>query len=307
MKTVSIIIPAKNEEKYLPLCLDSIQRLDYPKEAMEVIVVDNGSTDRTREIAQLFGATLLRDDTKHVSGLRNFGAKSAKGEILAFLDADCMVEADWLRAAARYFDENDVVAWGAPPGIPENATWVQSSWYLIRKKKMVIQEVDWLESMNLFVEKVIFLKAGGFNENLITCEDVDFSYRLASHGKIVADTSIRAIHLGEAATLGQFWRKELWRGMGNFQGLRHHGLTWKELPSIMIPAYFSIILMAFIFSLAMPYRYSVAILFLFFAPGIIVIVQKCNKKTMRELVRLAPIIYWYFMARTVSSYLYFLR
>ena len=141
MKTISIIIPAKNEEKYLPLCLESICNLDYPKEAVEVIVVDNGSTDRTREIAQSFGATVLLDYTKYVSGLRNLGARDAKGEILAFVDADCTVSPDWLQTASQYFDANEVVAWGAPPDIPEDATWVQSSWYLIRKKYIGIPKL----------------------------------------------------------------------------------------------------------------------------------------------------------------------
>ncbi|GAF86581.1 unnamed protein product, partial [marine sediment metagenome] len=71
---VSIIIPTYNEEKRLPACLDSISRLDYSKEDIEVIVVDNGSTDGTREIAKSCGVEVLRDDSMNVSGLRNLGA-----------------------------------------------------------------------------------------------------------------------------------------------------------------------------------------------------------------------------------------
>ena len=308
MKIVSIIIPAKNEEKFLPLCLGSIQQLDYPKEAIEVIVVDNGSTDHTREIALSFGAIVLRDDTKHVSGLRNLGAKEAKGEILTFLDADCTVAPDWLQAAERYFYNNEVVAWGAPPGIPDGATWVQKAWYMIRKKEHEVQNVDWLESMNLFVPKIKFSLVDGFNEELITCEDVDLSYRLSSQGKIVADARICVIHLGEAATIAQFWRKELWRGLGNFQGLRYHGVILKELPSLMIPAYFSIMLLAgLILSLTISQLYSPLILVSFFVPGALVIASRYNRGNIFELIKLLPIIYCYFMARTASFYLFFLN
>lgn len=306
MKTVSVVIPAKNEEKYLPFCLASIQKLDYPKEFLEMIVVDNGSTDRTREIAASFGAKVLRDDTKHVSGLRNLGAKAAKGEMLAFLDADCTVEPDWLQAASRYFDADDVVAWGAPPGIPADATWVQRAWYLIRKKEHEVQVVDWLESMNLFVEKK-FLLVAGFSEELITCEDVDLSYRLAAHGRIVADARIRAIHHGEAATLCQFWRKELWRGLGNFQGLHTHGLSWSELPSLMVPLYFSTLIVSLVLSLVISFQYTLIVLILFFFPGLFFLIKKRKKGTLRDLMTVAPLLYLYFIARTASSVMYLYR
>ncbi len=86
-KKVSIIIPARNEEKYLPSCLESISNLNYPKKDIEVIVVDNGSTDNTREIAKSCGATVLCDDSLNVSGLRSLGVAKSTGEIIAFVDA----------------------------------------------------------------------------------------------------------------------------------------------------------------------------------------------------------------------------
>jgi len=156
---VSIIIPTLNEEKYLPLCLQSVQELDYPKEKIEVIVVDNGSTDKTQQIVREFGAKLLIEPDKYISGLRNVGAKIATGEILAFIDADCVAARSWLINASEYIYNSEVIAWGCPPEIPDNATWVQKTWYLVRQKKEQVQEVDWLESMNFFIRKK------GFSEN----------------------------------------------------------------------------------------------------------------------------------------------
>jgi len=238
---VSIIIPTYNEEKYLPTCLDSIFNLEYPKEDMEVIVVDNGSTDRTREIARSYGVRILRNDSMKVSGLRNLGGKHSNGAILAFVDADCSVAKDWLKTAIGYADDMEVAAWGSPPGIPKDATWVQRTWYLFRQKKPGYKTVSWLESMNLFVRKDQFLAFGGFNESLVTCEDVDFSYRIRKYGKIISDSRIKVIHVGEAGTIKEFMNKEIWRGQSNLKGILSHGLLLKELLSLSIPLYFGII------------------------------------------------------------------
>ena len=183
MPFVSIIIPAFNEEECLSQCLNSIFNLNYPREKFEVIVIDNGSTDRTCDIVASYDVLLLQDRTKNVSGLRNLGAKHASGDILAFVDADCMVAEDWLVNAEKYFDDLSVAAWGGPPQVPENSTWVQKAWSVLRQNKQPVEFVDWLGAINFFVRKDLFNKVGGFDESLVTCEDVDLSYRLSKYGK----------------------------------------------------------------------------------------------------------------------------
>jgi len=300
---VSIIIPTYNEEKCLPECLDSIFDLDYSKEDIEVIVVDNGSTDGTREIAKSCGAEVLRDDSMNVSGLRNLGASQAKGDILAFVDADCIVSKDWLKNASKYSDDITVAAWGAPPAIPKESTWVQKTWYLVRQKEEVVQNVDWLESMNLFVRKDQFLAMGGFNEALITCEDVDFSYRISRYGQIVSDKRIEVIHLGEASTLQEFVRKEVWRGRSNLRGIFSHGLSLKEIPSLSIPLYFGVLLpmlfLGFLVSLN-PTWLAVSIL-LFLLPTAAVLLKIRRKKIGRgSILKLFFLIQIYFFSRAIA-------
>ncbi len=121
---------------------------------------------------------------------------------------------------------------------------------MVRQKKKQIEEVAWLESMNMFVRRDIFLEVGGFNEALITCEDYDLSLRLQKHGPIIADQRLLAVHHGEAATLGHFFRKERWRGTSNLQGLRSHGFVWGELPSLLLPlCYLALTLLVVVCSL----------------------------------------------------------
>ncbi len=300
---VSIIIPAFNEEEMLPLCLESIQSLDWPEEYVEVIVIDNGSTDNTVQVAISFGAEVYQKKEATVSGLRNFGAEKSSGDILAFVDADCIVSPDWLKKSQIYFDRNDVVAWGNPPGIPENSTWVQRAWHLLRKKQNTIEKVEWLESMNLFVRRNLFDDVSGFDESLITCEDVDFSYRLSEYGHIIADQSIKVQHLGEADTVKVFIRKELWRGKGNYAGLFKHGLSLKELPSLVMPVYMGLFLPSLIISVIV--NRSGLLLFptlsAIILPGIITLVKVRKKKASLGLKsQLFILSYVYFIVRTIA-------
>lgn len=298
----SIIIPAFNEEAYIASCLKSINELDYPKHLVEVIVVDNGSTDRTPEIAKREGAIVLRNDEMNVSGLRNFGASKAKGDVLAFVDADCLVKKDLLQQASSYFDRQDVVAWGSPPIVPENATWVPRTWYVVRKKEKVVQDVDWLESMNLFVRKEHFAAIGGFNESLITCEDVDFCYRLQKHGKIVSDSTIQVVHLGEAATVKEFIAKEIWRGKSNFEGIRSHGFSLAELPSLFIPIYFGFFLpLVFLLVLfLLDPSWFVFVFLLYCLPSAAFLYKMRGKVEMTTLLPLLLLVQVYFVSRTIA-------
>ena len=240
MLDFSVIIPAKNEEANISVCLDSIFSNRYPSERYEVIVVDNGSDDRTVAVAVSRNATVAQLPDVNISALRNHGAKLAGGRVLAFMDADCTVAVDWLQQASRYLEQPDVALFGSPPGIPQESTWVQRTWFLVRGRTgdHEVTEVSWLESMNMFIPRHLFFKVDGFNEELVTCEDVDISYRLAEHGRIISDVRIKATHHGEARTLREFFRKERWRGKSNYAGLRVHGLRPEEIPSLVLPAYF---------------------------------------------------------------------
>lgn len=241
--TFSIIIPARNEEKNIARCLQSINDLDWAHEDFEVLIIDNGSSDGTADIARLHGARVFVRPGDTVAALRNFGASRSCGGILAFLDADCTVPPNWFGAAAQYLDRDDVVCFGSPPVIPPNSIWVQRAWFYVRRKEGVV-ETDWLESMNMFVRRQAFEQVGGFNCSLVTCEDYDLSLRLRRMGSLVSDDGIVAVHHGEAASVWHFFRKEHWRALGNLSGMRNHSFQWVELPSVVLPLVYCMLVFA---------------------------------------------------------------
>lgn len=232
----SVVIPAKNEEANIGRCLDSILAVEWDRTRYEIIVIDNGSSDRTVEIAVEKRATVHVQPGLTISGLRNYGVRAAHGVVVAFIDADCTVAPSWLREAARYFDRGDIACFGSPPLVPESATWVQRGWFLVRRKKTPVGETEWLESMNMFIRRDVFLACKGFDEELVTCEDYDLCLRLRGMGAtIICDEKVVAVHHGEAANLRQFFRKERWRGISNITGVLRHGVKVSELPSLCLP------------------------------------------------------------------------
>lgn len=119
---ISVIIPVKNAANYLPSCLGSLNSLNYPKDKYEVILADSESTDRTPEIAASMGAKLVKAGGPSVCAGRNSGFKEAKGELIAFSDADCVMDKDWLFNAVKYFKDEKVACVGGPSLVPDDET-----------------------------------------------------------------------------------------------------------------------------------------------------------------------------------------
>jgi glycosyltransferase involved in cell wall biosynthesis len=119
---ISIVIPTKNNEALIDKCMKSISELDYPKDRIEVIISDGKSTDKTREIAERYGAKVIIDDGNSICSARNIAFAIAKGEYVAMCDADCVVDKNWLKNCVKYFDDPKVGGIGGANLIPEDET-----------------------------------------------------------------------------------------------------------------------------------------------------------------------------------------
>lgn len=237
---VSFVIPVRNGERDIARCLRAILALQYPPEHREILVMDNGSTDRTTQEVAALGCDYHVLPHVHVSTLRNRGVALARGDYVAFVDADVELTPAWLHRGLAVFQEPRVVASGCFPRVPPAATWVQRAWDVHQRGTYgdkTVWPVAWLPAMNLLVRRAVFVEAGGFDEQLVTTEDVDLCYRLGQHGVILCNPAMDAVHWGEAPDVRTFWRKEVWRSIGNLRGVWTHGLRWDELPSVGYPLY----------------------------------------------------------------------
>ncbi|MGW6195079.1 glycosyltransferase family A protein [Kribbella sp. NPDC055110] len=121
----SVVIPAFNEERFIGACLQSLARQDFTG-GHEVIVVDNNCTDDTAEIARLYGAIVVREETPGVCAARHRGTLTARGQIVVSSDADTVFDAGWLSRIDRTFRQDpDRVAVAGPCRYPVGPWWAK--------------------------------------------------------------------------------------------------------------------------------------------------------------------------------------
>jgi len=210
---ISIVIPAHNEEQFLPETLLAIKNQTYTN--FEVIVVDNNSTDATAEIAKKYGATVISEKIKGVAAARQAGFMTAKGSIIASTDADTIVPRNWLsRIAEKFGARPDMVAYGglyslysgplsARMAFPDIA---YLAWCLDR-----LVSGSWsLPGSNMTVRTDAFKSVGGFNTDKHVMEDIDISRRLAKIGKVVLD------HGNVVQTSGRRYGKGFIKGLAPY-------------------------------------------------------------------------------------------
>ena len=106
---ISVVIPTFNEEDNITACLTSLCNQTIPRSDYELIVVDGGSKDKTRELAEKLADTVIIQTSKRVGGARNDGAKLADAKILATPDAACIIPPEWLETVLSAFEKDDKI------------------------------------------------------------------------------------------------------------------------------------------------------------------------------------------------------
>ena len=235
---VSFVIPVRNDAARLDRCLRTIRANDYPAERVEIVVVDNGSVDDSPAVAARHNAHLLSMPGPRVGALRNIGVRSAKGELIAFVDADHEIVPDWIRSAVTVLADDKVGAVGADCTPPANGTKVQQLYDRLRRHSEGQFEVDWLGSGNMAVRRSAFDAVAGFDTSLETCEDVDLCRKLKGAGyKVVSNSRLGNTHYGDPESLRRVFFGELWRGRDNLRVSLRRPRSWRTLTSAFIPIF----------------------------------------------------------------------
>ncbi len=171
MKTlVSVIVTTRNEEANIRACLSSIQKQSY--QFIELIVVDNASSDGTKNIAEELDA-LVYDRGPERSAQRNFGAKKAKGDYLLFVDADMILSPNIVLECVKTVLTNKYTAVIIPERSVGAGFWSDCK----ALERSFYEGVEWIEAAR-FYRKDIFIKLGGYDEELTGPEDYDLPQRL---------------------------------------------------------------------------------------------------------------------------------
>lgn len=189
---VDVIIAARNEAARLGDCLASLRAQDYPSEVVRIIVVDNGSSDATPDVVARHGVSLLREDRRGAAAARNRALSESDGDFVAVLDAHCVVNRTWLRALTACFADPRIG--GCQARIENRATSQRLQRYMARSgtyanarilEDTILGErnvLPWVLSGNSMYRREALREAGGFDESLIACEDVDLAWRMVLLG-----------------------------------------------------------------------------------------------------------------------------
>lgn len=182
MPHISLVIPAFNEEDFLPALLDTVDRArtaySGDPDTIEVVVADNDSTDRTAEIARARGCRVARVEKRRIAAARNAGARLAEGDIVAFVDADSLIHPDTFNAIDRTLQDDVII--GAT-GI------TMSRWSLgIGISIVLVYPIIYAlgaDSGVVFCRRPDWEEVGGYNEEMTCAEDVDFFFRIKKLGR----------------------------------------------------------------------------------------------------------------------------
>jgi len=229
MSFVSIIIPARNEEAFIAKCLDSVLVNDYPKDKMEIFVVDGMSTDATREIVSKYSSKhsfvkLLKNEKKTTPHAMNMGIKAAKGELIMKMDAHTVYEKDYISKCVQYSKKYDADNVGGVLVSRSGADTFMAkaiaiglmqkfgsgnSYFRVGSKEP--REVDTV-AFGCF-KREVFEKIGMYNEKLARSQDMELNQRLRkAGGKVILAPDIVGYYYAKP-TFASFFKHNVLDGI----------------------------------------------------------------------------------------------
>jgi GT2 family glycosyltransferase len=188
LPSVAVVVAALDAAETLGDCLDSLLALRYPRERLEIVVVDNGSRDRTRDVAVSRPVTLLEEARRGPAAARNAGIRATKSAVVALTDADCTVAEEWLAALVAPLADPRVGIAGGRILARRPASAIELYGETIHDHRSAIESYrpPYVITMSWAARRELIDAIGPFEESLLRGSDVDWSYRAGRAGHAFA-------------------------------------------------------------------------------------------------------------------------
>jgi glycosyltransferase involved in cell wall biosynthesis len=185
---VSVIVPTYQEERGIVAFLRQFEGQTLPRNEFEILVIDGGSQDRTRELAVPHADRVVVQTSPGIGGARNDGVALARADLVATTDADCRIPPDWLERIVADFRDPDVVAVCGPDGPVDGGLKARCLYFFVRGfiRAAALAGLYGTGGTNSAFRKNAFLAIGGYR-SLPHSDDVDVGFRIRSRGRIVYD------------------------------------------------------------------------------------------------------------------------
>lgn len=261
---VSVVIPMRNEERFISECLDSIIEQTWPKDSLEVFLVDGMSEDRTREIVDGYSGKhpwirLLDNPEKLVPSALNIGVAESSGDVVIRMDAHTYYAKDYIEKCVETLGSVDAVNVGGPivtlpgddtPRARAIAVATSHPFGVGNSAFRTTSEPGYVDTVPFGAfRREVFSTVGGFNERLARNQDIEFNSRIrASGGKIYINPEIRSYYYNRA-TLGGLWSQNFKNGMWNIftSALTRRSLSARHfIPLVFVVALVLSFLLAFV-------------------------------------------------------------
>jgi cellulose synthase/poly-beta-1,6-N-acetylglucosamine synthase-like glycosyltransferase len=230
-------VPVRNGEDTIEDCLRSLLEQDFPPERREILVVDNGSTDRTAEIVDSLGVRRVREHRRGVSHARNRGTAESRGEIVAFVDGDCVADPSWLSGMVRPFDDPEVglVAGELSHAPARTAAERQAARMLGNWQRFAVtSDPPYAITANAAFRREVLEDIGGFDSRMTRAQDVDLGLRFQQHSprRVVYAEGALVLHRHRTTARG-FFRQQLgWAYGAGLIGAKYRGLRPQAPPRV---------------------------------------------------------------------------
>lgn len=235
---VTVVVPVRNGARVLPGCLDALAAQDGAP-PFEVVVVDNGSTDRTGDVAHAHPVVtrVVAERTPGSYAARNAGVAAARAPVLAFTDADCRPDPSWLRAGLDALAGADLVGGDVRAVVsPRPTTWERYDRAVYLDQGRAVRDEGYAATANLFVRREVFRSVGPFDASLASSGDLEWGQRATAAGARLVHAPAAVVEHLPRRTARDTWRLNRRLGAG-WRALARRGQrppAWRE-PALRVP------------------------------------------------------------------------